>query len=270
MSIITISRGSHSYGKETAEKLAEKLGYECLSREILLEASEQFGVPEIKLTNAIHNSFGFLERFTYGKQKFIAYIRSALLTHLQKGNIVYHGLAGHFFLQDVSHVFKIRIIADLESRIKIVKARDGISDEQALQMLKKDDDARQKWSQELYGIDTQNPKLYDMVLHIGKMTVEDAVEIISNAVRLPFLQPNPASEQKLSDLVLEARIEAALINEFPIIRVSADKGDVLVYVKGSIDESQAVSARIEAVVREMEGVKTVSITVSAFTLDVKY
>jgi len=31
MSIITISKGSYGYGLEVAEKLAEKLGYECVS-----------------------------------------------------------------------------------------------------------------------------------------------------------------------------------------------------------------------------------------------
>ncbi len=38
MSIISISRGSYSRGKEVAEKVASKLGYECLSRYILLDA----------------------------------------------------------------------------------------------------------------------------------------------------------------------------------------------------------------------------------------
>lgn len=35
MAIITISRGSYSKGKEVAEKVAEKLGYECISRDVL-------------------------------------------------------------------------------------------------------------------------------------------------------------------------------------------------------------------------------------------
>ncbi len=42
MSIITISRGSHSMGVRVAELVADRLGYECIAREILLEASEQF------------------------------------------------------------------------------------------------------------------------------------------------------------------------------------------------------------------------------------
>lgn len=270
MSIITISRGSYSFGKEAAEKLAERLGYECLSREILLEASDQFGVPEIKLMNAIHDSFGFLDRFTHGKEKYIAYIRAALLTHLRKDNMVYHGLAGHFFLQKVPHVLKVRIMADLDSRVEIVRERDGITHEQALHILKKDDEARQKWSHELYGIDTQNPILYDMVLHIGRMSVDDAVEILYHTARQPFLQTTPASRRILDDLVLEAQIEAVLINEFPSIRASADNGDVSIYVKGPIDETQEIVARVESAIKPMAGVRTINVRVSAFTLDVKY
>ena len=55
MAIITISRGSYSKGREVAEKLAERLNYECISREILIEASEHFNTPEIKLITGVKN-----------------------------------------------------------------------------------------------------------------------------------------------------------------------------------------------------------------------
>ena len=131
MSIVTISRGSYSRGKEVAEKVAQKLGYECVSRDILLEASEQFNIPEIKLVRAIHDAPSVFDRFTQGKETYIAYIRAALLRHVQKDNTVYHGLAGHFFLQGVPHVLKVRIIADLEDRVKEEMKRENISDEEA-------------------------------------------------------------------------------------------------------------------------------------------
>jgi cytidylate kinase len=142
MSIITISRGSYSHGKEVAEKVAKELGYQCVSREILLEASEQFHIPEIKLTRAIHDAPSVFDRFTYGKEKYIAYIRASLLRYVQKDNIVYHGMAGHFFLQDIPNILKVRVIADLEDRVKEEIKREGISAEEARYTLKKDDDER--------------------------------------------------------------------------------------------------------------------------------
>jgi len=45
MPIITISRGSYSKGKAFAEKAAQSLGYECISRDIILEASKRVRCP---------------------------------------------------------------------------------------------------------------------------------------------------------------------------------------------------------------------------------
>ena len=39
MALVTISRGAFSKGKAVAERLAGELGYECVSREILLAAA---------------------------------------------------------------------------------------------------------------------------------------------------------------------------------------------------------------------------------------
>jgi hypothetical protein len=68
MAIITISRGSYSGGKQVAEKVAQKLGYACVSREILLDASETFNIPELKLVRAIHDAPNLLDRFSNDKE----------------------------------------------------------------------------------------------------------------------------------------------------------------------------------------------------------
>ena len=175
MAIITISRGSYSKGKEIAEKTAEKLGYECVSREVLLEASEHFRIPEIKLVRALHDAPSILGRFSFGKERYMAFVEEAFLEHVQKDNVVYHGLAGHFFLKGVEHNLKVRIVADIEDRIKLEMERENITEDEARYTIEKDDRERQKWSMALYGIDTADPRLYDLLIHIRKITVDDAV-----------------------------------------------------------------------------------------------
>jgi len=269
MSIITISRGSSSYGKETAEKLAEKLGYECVSREILIEASEQFNIPEIKLIHAIHDNPSVFNRFTHGKEKYIAYIRAALLRHLQKDNVIYHGFAGHFFLKGISHVLKIRIIADMDDRIKIVMKRDNVPREQAQRIIEKDDAERHKWSRSLYGIDTWDSTLYDIVLRINKLTMDTAIEIILNAIKQPALKTTAESQLILDNLTTSALIEAKLINEFPTIRAFVENGNARIKVKTFIDKTEESTAKIKDVVKKTEGVETVELDIIPFTLDVK-
>ena len=183
MSIITISRGSYSRGKKVAEKVASDMGYECISRDILLEASNEFNIPEIRLVRALHDAPSVLERFTHGKERYVSYIRKALLQHIQKDNVVYHGLAGHYFLLNFPNVLKVRIIADMEERVKEEVRRENISEEKARYILKKDDDERRKWGLWIYGIDTWDSRLYDMVLHIKNITVNDAAELICQAAQ---------------------------------------------------------------------------------------
>jgi len=262
MSIITISRGSYSRGKEVAEKLADKLGYECISRDILLGVSEEFNIPEIKLVRAIHDAPSVLERFTHGKERYVSYIRKALLQHTQKDNVVYHGLAGHFFLQNIPHVFKIRIIADMEERVKEEIKRENISAEKALYILKKDDDERRKWGLQLYGIDTWDSRLYDMILHIKTITVEDAVQIILQTLKAPIFETTPSSQKIIDDLFLAAKVQAALVKVAPMINVTADAGIVNI---GNVEEplivKQNIMAEIKNLAQQVEGVKEVVLSV---------
>lgn len=210
MAIVTISRGAHSRGKEVAEKVAVKLGYACLSREILLEASAHYNVPEIKLMKAINDAPSMLDHLTFGKERYVAFIRASLLRTLCRDNIVYHGQAGHFFLEGLSHVLKVRIIADINERVRVEMERDSRSREDALSYLQKEDDRRRKWSSYFYGIDTWDSSLYDLVIHIKKLDADDAVNIICDTVKLKRFQTTPESQKELEKMALMAQLHAKL------------------------------------------------------------
>lgn len=259
MSIITISRGSYSRGKEVAEKVADKLGYGCIHREALIEASKEFNIPEVKLVRAIHDAPSILDRFTYGREKYISYIRAALLKKLKSDNMVYHGLAGHFFLKGISHVLKVRIIADLEDRAKYEMEREGITRDEAIRLIEKDDEERRKWSKSLYGIDTSDPSLYDMVLHIKTISVDDAVSIICDTIQLTHFQTTPESQKAMNDLALSAEIKAALIDLAPKTNVTVAHGAVSVKVKATQAEENKIRPKIESIINSFEGIKSTDI-----------
>jgi len=260
MSIITISRGSYSRGKEVAEKLARKLGYDCISRDILLEASSEFNIPEIKLIRALHDAPTVLERFTYGKERYLAYLRSALLQHVLKDNVVYHGLAGHYFLQDIPHVLKVRIIADIRDRVKEEMKRENISESEARYVLKKDDEERRKWGIQIYGIDTWDPSLYDMVLHVHRLTVEDVVDILFGTIQKSAFQTTSASQKIVSDLALSAKVLASLATIAPKVGVWSDDG--FVYMTTTYNElslTPEVISEVKDIAMKVPGVKEVTL-----------
>jgi cytidylate kinase len=262
MCIITISRGSYSHGREVAEKVAKELDYQCVSREILLEASEQFHIPEIKLLRAIHDPFSVFNRFTYGKEKYIAYLHAALLKCVQKDNVVYHGLAGHFFLQEIPHVLKVRVIANLEDRVKEEMKREGISAEEARYILKKDDDERRKWGLQLYGYDTVDSSLYDLVVHIKRKKIDDVVGLILYAAKMPCFQTTPESQKIINDLTLAAEVKAALVNEFPTSALTAKDGAVYVKIEVRLSQQAKTTDEITRIAEAVNGVKKVEVYVS--------
>jgi cytidylate kinase len=267
MSVITISRGSYSYGMAIAEKVAQRLNYECIARDVLLEASKEFNIPELKLFRAIKDAPSILDRFTYGKQKYVAYIQAALLNHLKRDNAVYHGFAGHFFVRGVSHVLKVRILADLEARIKLVMERDGISRKQALRFIKGLDAERRKWSQGLYGIDTEDASLYDLVIHIRKITVDDAADIICDTVGLKQFQTTPESQQAMDDLALAAEAKAVLIGMAPDVEVSAQKGVVYVETGAPPSTELALTQDIKKALKAVPGIRETQVRVLTTALD---
>lgn len=226
MAIITISRGSYSRGKEVAEALAKRLGYECVSRDILLETCEEFAIPEIRLIKALHDAPSVLDRFSHGRERYMSYFSAAFYNHMVKDNIVYHGLSGHFFLQGIAHAAKVRIIGKMEDRIKEEMKRENSSAEEARYLLKKDDDERRKWGLSLYGMDTSNSNLYDLVLRIDIMTIDDVVGILERIIKEGRFDATPESTAAIKKEALRASIHAKIVSQAPRAQVNI-KGRVV-------------------------------------------
>jgi cytidylate kinase len=259
MAIITISRGSYSRGKEIAEKVAAKLGYRCISRDLLLEVSKEYNIPEIKLVRAIHDAPGILKRLHRKDKKYIAFIKSALLNHFKEDNIVYHGLAGHFFVKDVPHALKVRVLSDMDDRIRLEVERKGIAADEARRILEKDDEERRKWSLDLYGIDTADPSLYDLVVHIKQITVDDAVDMICECVSREQFKTTPKSQRQIEDLALSANLHKVLIDVEPDIKVCVDDHIAFIETEAALGAEKRLIEEIREVTGTFEEISDVKI-----------
>ncbi len=240
MAIITISNGSCSKSKEVAEKLAEKLGYEFLSRNILLEASEHFNVPEIKLAKALEGTPSIFERITHGKERYRVFLQNALLEHIRKDNIVYYGIAGHFFLQHIPHILKVRIIAGMDE----------------------DDQERRKWILRTHGIDTLNPELYDMVLRIDNMNVDDIVAILVDAATKPCYQITSESKRAIENLYLTTKIQAALMEKSLVAKVNLTDDTANINVAALPSRKAEVTEEIGTLLSDINGIKKLNVEIA--------
>ena len=264
MSIVTISRGSFSRGKHVAEKLAKELGYECISREILLKASKDFNIPEVQLLQAIQDAPSVFDRFKFGKKKYVAFIREAFLEHIQNDNIVYHGFAGHFFTKDIPNILKVRIIADLEFRIDRVMKNENVTKDEARKLLTGIDEERRKWSQHLYGIDTHATELYDLVLRIDCLSVDEVVDTLIKIVNRSCFQTTPESKKKIKDMLLAAKVYSALVANYPDANVKSNDGKVLVTLEAAMSVEREISGKVKRLLENVEGIKEIKTYVIPF------
>jgi cytidylate kinase len=258
MGIITISRGSYTRGKEIAEKTARTLGYDCVSREVLLRSSKDFDIPEIKLIQAVDDAPSILDRFTYGKEKYIAYIRNALLNQLKKDNVVYHGFVYHSFVKDIVQILNVRIISGMEDRLRIVMERDNVSRKEALRVINRIDAQRRKWGRRLYGIDPGDPRLYDLVLNIEKITADDAVVTICRFARLSQFQTTPEFKGLLQDMALAAEVTQFLVGVKPSVEVTVEDGMVALKTKAPLTRESPLQGKIGEIMK-IQGVKEVRV-----------
>ena len=261
MSIIAIARASYSHGKKIAERVARKLDYQCVSEEVISLASQQFDIPENWLRRAVENAPTLRDRFSYGKRKYLAYIRSALLEIAAKDNLVYHALAGHFLLENIPHVLRVMISATLDERAREVIRQEKVTEKEALKIIEKFDKERRKWAMYFYDKNPWDLSMYDLGLVIGKLTIDDAVEKILTTVELPAFQTSEASRKVIENECLAAKIKSDLMNFYADVEVSAEDGVVTVHIQRSLKQEEALTVDIRSILMDMPGVKNVHVNV---------
>lgn len=258
MAIITISRGTFSGGKELAERVAKKLGYPCLSREVLVDAARRYDVPLEKLRHAIEDRPAVLERMTLERARYLAFIRAALAKAAKDERLVYHGHAGHLLLRGVPHVLKVRVIAGMEYRIAAAMARKKLPRQKAIDFIKKIDEDRAKWTRFLYRVDILEPGLYDVIFNIERIGVSQACENIALLNGREEFQPTAESRKALADLVLATEVRAQVALDGTIrdddIEIEADDGRIL--IAGRV-HSLPDAEKVAAIARGVAGVREV-------------
>lgn len=210
MAIITVSRGTFSGGARIAECLASRLGYDCVSREVLLDAAQRYGVSAEVLANAIQKPPSFFDRIGKDRDHYLAYVRAALTQRALAGHLVYHGHGGHFLLAGIQHVIRARVVAPMEYRVQAAMQALSVTHPQAIAHIEKVDRERMKWTQFLYHVDWRDPDYYDVVLNLEKMDADVACGIIADMVKLPTFQPTAESQLALRNLALKSAVAAVI------------------------------------------------------------
>ena len=256
MSIVTIAHAAYSGGSAIAEKVASMLDYRCIDREVLIEASKRYGIPEAKYTEVLETEGHWWERWRESLRLYRITLQAAMCEVVQEDRVVYYGRAGRQLLPNIRHVLKVLVVAPVEYRIEQVRAQKNMDVENARQYIRELDRARSRRFRALFNEDWLDPVGQDLVINGARFSPELGASLIADTVRRPEFQPSAESIKTFQDLATTARVQAALITSPKtrnvVLNVKSDGGRV------SISGILADPDLEKEIVRIAEGVKGVS------------
>ncbi len=193
-----------------AERLARALDYRCVDREAIVARAAESGVSQDELRQALLAPPSLLDRFQHKKYLYLTLIQAALAEEARAGRMIYHGNAGHLLLRDGPPVLRVRIIASLEFRIAMARQRLCLDRNEAAAYIEAVDRHRRKWTQFLYGVDWTDPTLYDFVLNLETMRVEEACAAVCATMEQKRFEFTPRWQAAMDDFALASRVRASL------------------------------------------------------------
>ena len=178
MAVITISRHLGSLGSITAQKVADRLGYRMVGRELIDQAALRSGSPEVALAEIDELNLLGVNPSATAMQAYIEAVKSVVEELAGEGNVVIVGRGGQVILNDRPHVLRLLITAPLALRAQRIAGRQSIPISAARAQVEASDRHRRLFLKRFYKIQWDDPDLYDLVINTVHMDADEATGII--------------------------------------------------------------------------------------------
>jgi cytidylate kinase len=104
----------------------------------------------------------------------------------EQGNVILIGRGANLVTRNLPHVFHVRLVASLESRMKHFQKSHGLTPEMALRQIQTEDRGRKRYLKKYFDENLENPLLYHLVLNTDLMSFEKAARVIGETALAGF------------------------------------------------------------------------------------
>lgn len=182
MPTITISRQLGSLGEEVAEKIAQRLDYQVICRDLINKVAIQCGAPELALVWIDDLGILNIHPSTKDRLAFLSAMQRAMEELAERGNVIIVGRAGQIILGKRSDVLHVKVIAPAYLRADRIAHQLNIPIAAALAQVQKSDRTRRNYLKRYYRARWDNPDLYDLILNTARINPEQGACIICQAL----------------------------------------------------------------------------------------
>jgi cytidylate kinase len=211
MYFITFSRKMGANGSEIARRVASDLQYNLYDTEAVEDTAREMGF--LKDVRDIDKKVpSFFERFfSHRPQMHLDRLNAVMYELASRGNAVFLGRGSHILLRDFPCAMHVRVTASLERRMQNLTER-GFQRDAAIRALRRSDHERAAFIKFAFGVDWDDPGLYDMVLNMDHLTVVLAADIVIHMATSEEVKARSMDAMQMLEMMgLARRAEAALI-----------------------------------------------------------
>jgi cytidylate kinase len=188
--VITVSMEPGSGGRCIAEQVAGRLGFDYFHRDIIQGIAKSAEIRESVIDTLEKERLSGIEDFIASLYKTQYLYPGIYMEHLLKviNTIAEHGRAvivgrGANFILPPEVRFSVRVIAPLQIRIENVARTYGVKEEDAKRRVIGRESRRGAFVRKSYNADVSDPQNYDLIINMGRMRIESAVETVIAAVK---------------------------------------------------------------------------------------
>lgn len=262
MTVIAMTREMGTLGKEVARHLADRLESKLVYHELINdppEPADLAGTSEVK--RHLGNGAEKPARLNGASHPNGRMTAVELLELASRGDVIIRGWGAVRLLNEVPHVFCLRVCAPMEARIAEMSRRLGVSGRAARREIERSDALHSSVFQRFFGGGNWRDAVnYDLVVNTGRIGPEDAADLIMDAISRPSFEATEESRRALDDRLAEARIASFLANNPATVGtarnvyVSVSGGSVSLY--GSV-RARGAACEVANAVRAHVGVSEV-------------
>jgi cytidylate kinase len=260
MSLITITQNYGSDGTEVASQVAQALGWELFDDRRLQELIQKRGIAPEEVRQLDEKAPGYWAVFFKSRpQVFLNVLESVIYDVAHKGDGVIIGHGSQVLLRSFDCAFHVRLFSSEKHRVAELSARQGLSREAALKLIRQRDREQEGFFKFAFQIEMDDPALYDLIINTQKIDAGTATGLIVHAARSEGMRACGLNAlESMERLSLEKKIHAALIENridpSQIVIEVSEKG--VTHIAG-ISSNPEDKRRIESTVCNVPGVSKV-------------
>ncbi|MBI4606328.1 MAG: cytidylate kinase-like family protein [Planctomycetes bacterium] len=187
---VAISREVGALGTTVAREVGARLGWTVYDHEILEKMARETGHDVAVLEKADERRSSWLSELAeafaavpvVSESAYAHHLLEALFSIASRGECVLVGRGAAQILPPAS-TLRVRLVADLEDRIRVMGERLGLSRDEAARHVDATDRERALFVRRHFQRDPEDLHAYDLVLNTSRLRVADCADLIERALR---------------------------------------------------------------------------------------